>query len=113
MEISKPIPLLPLRFPFLLLLLISLVLADGVITEFFTGFGLAAEGNPLMRICISEGHFLLMKVAGGILSALILWDIYRKYQRLAITTSLAFIAFYTIIVYWNITCIFISGGYLQ
>jgi hypothetical protein len=96
------------RFPFVLLMLLSLVMADGIITEFVVSTGMSIESNPLMRVCLSEGNILSVKVCGGILSALVLWDIHRKNQRLAEITSLIFIALYTVIVYWNIAGIFIS-----
>jgi hypothetical protein len=97
-----------IRFPFILLLLIALVVADGVITEFVVGSGLATECNPLMKLSLGEGNFIPLKICGGVLSALVLWDINRKHQRVAWQTSLVFIAIYTAIVYWNFASIFVG-----
>ncbi len=96
------------RIEYILGLLIALVVSDGLITEFLTGSGLGREGNPFLQPFMVEGGLLLVKMAGALLSALILWDIYRRQPNLALISSLFFVAFYTGIVYWNLAIFFIS-----
>jgi hypothetical protein len=97
-----------ISFRFMLLLLIGLVLADGIITEFVVGAGLATEGNPLMKVCLNEGNLMPLKLCGALMGSVILWNMSRKYQRSASTVALVFIAVYTSIVYWNVAIVFMS-----
>jgi hypothetical protein len=101
------------RYPLILLLLIALVIVDGVLTEFVIGSGFGREANPFMLTCLFAGNFMWIKVIGAVLSAVILWDIHRRNQRLALVTATIFVTVYALIVAWNIACIFISGNYLQ
>lgn len=96
-------------FRWVLLLLVSLVLADGVITEFVVNSGLAWESNPMMRGLLPTGNFMLVKIAGSALVALLLADMYRHHQKLALVASWIFVLVYTCIVYWNISSIFIAA----
>jgi hypothetical protein len=98
-----------LNYPIILLILVLLVIADGVMTEFDIGSGFGYEANPFMLIFLSTGKLMWIKIIGALLSALILWDIHRRHQRIALVTSMIFISIYTIIVSWNIACIFIAG----
>ncbi len=102
-----------LRYPFVLLVLVGLMIADGVLTEFFVGFGLAREGSPFMMLSLNKGNFMLFKFLGAVLCALILWDVYKRHQRAALITSALGIILYTGIVYWNIVCVFLSGKFLH
>lgn len=96
------------RYIFMLLLLMGLMLADASITQFLISTGLAYEGNPLLRGFLTAGNFMWVKITGGMLSALVLWDISRRYLRIASITSLIFIVVYTVIVYWNMAAGFIT-----
>jgi hypothetical protein len=83
-----------------------LVVSDGLISQFLTKYGLGREGNPFLRTFVNEGSFLPLKVAGALLAALILWDVYRKRPRLALISSLVFVALYTGIMFWNLLVYF-------
>ena len=96
------------RIEYILGLLIALVVSDGLITDFLVRSGFGREGNPFLQAFIGEGNLVLIKMAGALLSALILWDIYRRRPRLVLIISLLFVAFYTGIVYWNLVGFFIS-----
>jgi hypothetical protein len=90
------------RMKYILLSLVMLVLTDGLISQFLTKYGLGHEGNPFLRTFVNEESFLLLKVAGALLAALILWDMYRKRPRFALISSLVFVGLYTVIVFWNL-----------
>jgi hypothetical protein len=91
---------------YILLSLVMLVVSDGLISQFLTKYGLGREGNPFLRTFVNEGSFLPLKVAGALLAALILWDVYRKRPRLALISSLVFVALYTGIMFWNLLVYF-------
>ena len=65
------------RFICLLGTLIALVVADGLLSQFLIGSGLGTESNPLIISWVSDSSFLYLKLAGALLCALILWDIYK------------------------------------
>jgi hypothetical protein len=90
------------RMKYILLSLVMLVVSDGLISQFLTKYSLGREGNPFLRTFVNEGSFLLLKVAGALLAALILWDMYRKRPRVALISSLVFMVLYTGIIFWNL-----------
>jgi len=87
------------RIRLLLGTMIALVVADGLISEFLITRGFAYEGNPLLQAWASQNF---IKLLGALLSALILWDIYKHYPRLSSITTLCLVTLYTIIVFWNV-----------
>lgn len=86
----------------------ALVVADGLISNFLMTHGLGREWNPLLQAFVGEENFLLIKVAGAFLSALIMWDIYKKRPQMATIGSLCIVVFYTGIVYWNLFIFFVA-----
>lgn len=86
--------------------LFALVIADGVITSFLLQHGLGREGNPFLETLVGEPDFLTTKVAGAFLSALLLWNVYKRRPRAAMAVSLGIVVAYTAIVYWNILTFF-------
>ena len=86
---------------YLLGLLILLNIADGVLTHFLIEFGMGREGNPLLLGIVEQPAFMIIKVVGVILCALILWDIYRRHPRLAMVSASCFVISYVAIVLWN------------
>ena len=87
---------------YLLLTLIALVVSDGLISQFIVRHGLGREGNPFLQTLVSEGNFLLIKLAGALLCTLILWNIYKTRPRVALISTLSFVILYTGILYWNL-----------
>lgn len=85
----------------LLGLLVVLVIADGLITQLLIRDGLAREGNPLLQPLVGGSGFIILKAAGALLSAFILWDIYRRFPRVAVIATRCFVAAYGLIVLWN------------
>lgn len=90
------------EFPCLLGVLFALVVADGVITQYLVMNNLGIEGNPFLTAWVHKDRFLYIKILGAIFSAIILWDIYKRWSKLAISASIVFVVIYTGIVYWNI-----------
>ena len=96
------------KFPYLLALLVALVLADGLMTEFLIAGGLGQEGNLFLHKILDSGNLIGFKIIGALVSAVILWDIHRRHPNLAFASTLLFIAVYTGIVYWNMF-VFVTG----
>ena len=87
----------------LLGLLLSLFLADGIITKFIVSNGLGIEGNPILGTWVMTDQFTWVKFAGGLLACLLLWDFHRRVGRPAYIITGVFVAVFALIVFWNIT----------
>jgi hypothetical protein len=92
---------------YLLALLAALVVADGLISQFLVTTGLGRESNPFLLPLMSNGSFIIIKVAGGLSSALLLWYIYRRHPKLGIATAVFFVGLYAGILWWNLAVFFI------
>jgi len=90
------------RVEHLLGTLLSLVVADGLISQFLIKSGLGQEGNPFLRVLVTENDFLIIKMCSAILCVLILWNIARRLPRLIFIFSTCFVGLYTAILFWNI-----------
>ncbi len=93
---------------YLIILLVIFDIADGVLTHFLIRNGLAREGNPFLLPLVGENNFLIIKVVGVLLCALILWDIYKRSPKIALTTTGFFVMLYGGIVIWNVSIFFIT-----
>ena len=88
---------------YLLGFLIGFVVSDGVVTQVLIKNGLAHEGNPFLQHIVGETNFIVLKVVGALLCALILWDIYKRLPKLALISTSCFVAVYGVIVGWNLS----------
>ena len=93
---------------YLLAVLIALVFTDGLISNFLIIRRLGREGNPFLQTLVSEWNFLAIKVAGVLLCALILWDIYKPRSKLAPISCLCFVVLYAGVVLLNL-CLFFGS----
>jgi hypothetical protein len=76
-------------------------IADGILTNILLNRGIAIEGNPFLVDIAGKSGFLIIKIVGVLLAALILWDVHRRHPRLAFWISVVFLAAYCGIVGWN------------
>ena len=86
---------------YLLGLLIVFVILDGLLTQFLVNGGLAREGNPLLQPLVGEAGFIILKVVGALLCAFILWDVYRRFPKVAVIATWCCVVAYGAIVLWN------------
>lgn len=87
--------------------LIGFIILDGLLTEFLLGRGMAREVNPFLQPLVGDIGFMILKVVGALLVALILWDVYRRFPRVAVITTWAAVAGYGGIVIWNTSLCFL------
>ena len=99
-----------IRFEYLLYLLVGLILADGVVTEYVVGHGLAWESNPFLGGLLLNGLFMPAKILGCLLVIFILMGVHERQPKMAAAVSWCFIVMYTCIVYWNIGGAFILAS---
>ena len=81
--------------------LFTLVVTDGIVTQYLITNGIAWELNPFLASFIDDNTFVLAKALGVILAISILWDISKRNYRIALATSSFFVMFYTLVVVWN------------
>jgi hypothetical protein len=82
--------------------LFCIIVADGLITQFLVTGGHGSEVNPFLRAWVGQGWFLAIKVSGAFLATLFLWINYNVKPRLVYTITVVFLAFYTIVLFWNL-----------
>ncbi|MFC1946216.1 DUF5658 family protein [Chloroflexota bacterium] len=93
---------------YLIGLLIIFEIADGVLTHFLVESGIAREGNPFLAPFVGETSFLVLKVVGVLICALILWDIHKRYPRLAVSATAIFTLGYGVIAFWNLSLLVLA-----
>ena len=93
---------------YLLGLLMIFVVGDGLLTHFLVDGGLAREGNPFLQPLVGDIGFIILKAAGALLCAFILWDIYRHFPRMAVIATWCFVAAYGVIILWNSSLFILS-----
>jgi len=86
---------------YLLGILVIFVVLDGLLTRFLIDGDMAREGNPLLQSIVGENAFIALKVAGALLCAFILWDVYRRFPKLATFVTWGCVVFYGAIILWN------------
>ena len=87
---------------YLLGLLTGFVISDGLLSYFLIERGLAREGNPFLVPIVGEGNFMVLKVVGAILCVIILWDIYKRFPKLALISTSCLVVICGVIVIWNL-----------
>ena len=85
------------------IVLATLVIADGVITNYLINSGLAYESNGFISSYAGTNKLLLLKIVGVISAILILYKISLTHKRLAKYTATSFSVIYGLIVIWNIS----------
>ncbi len=93
----------PRKVLVLLGLLLALFLADGVITRFLIDSGMAIEGNPFLKAIVTTDSFFWLKLAGGVIACLLLWDLYQRAGKPIIVVTSVFVILFNLIIYWNVT----------
>ena len=95
---------------YLLGALIALIVSDGLISHFLVARGLGREVNPFMQTLVGKEVFLVIKVVGALIVAVILWDIHKRRPKLAMISTSCFVAVCAGIVLWNLRVLFITQG---
>jgi hypothetical protein len=87
---------------FLLSLLVVLEAGDGICTYSAISKNLAREANPLMQNLAGTDNFLVLKISGAIICALLLWLLYRRFPRISLIASSCIVIFYAGVLTWNL-----------
>lgn len=91
------------KIEYLLGTLLSLVVADGLISQFLILNELGQEGNPFLWDLVADNNFLVIKMCAAILCVLIMWNIAKRSPKLVLVFSACVVTLYTGLLLWNIT----------
>jgi len=89
------------KMKYLLITLVAFVILDGLLTELLLDRGVAWESNPFLQPLVGDVGFMILKVVGAALCAFILWDIYKRFPRVAVIATWIAVVGYGVIVVWN------------
>ncbi len=93
---------------YLLGLLAVFIISDGLLTHALVGNGMR-EGNPLLVPLVAQGNLMVLKLVGTVVCIIILWDLYRRFPKLALITTSCFVVAYGVIVFWNFSLLLSLG----
>ena len=88
---------------YLLTLMSSLNITDGLMTDHFVRQGSVQEGNRLVANIVMGGNFLWLKIPGALLCAVVLWALSRRFPRLAGIITASVSVFYGVVIIWNLS----------
>lgn len=96
------------KMKYLLITLVAFVVLDGLLTELLLDGGMARESNPFLQHMVGDVGFMILKIVGSLLCAFILWDVYKRFPRVAVIATWIAVVGYGIIVVWN-SSLFLLG----
>lgn len=89
--------------------LFCLSVADGILTRFIISNGLGHEGNFWLSDLASSDALIGIKMLGTVLAIYLLWRLHYVRPKLVMATTVAFVGWYTLVVFWNIIVIVIGS----
>jgi hypothetical protein len=92
----------------LLISLVILVILDGVITQYLVPNGKGNEANPFLASLVGEPSFIILKVVGALVCAIILWDVHRRFRKVGLIAAWIAVAAYSGIVIWNASLVMLT-----
>ena len=93
---------------YLIGLLASLVVADGLISNHIMSNDFGTESNLIIESIVGQTSFVLIKVIAAIVSAMILWKVFKRHPRMGLVSIILFVIIYTGILWWNLFTWFIG-----
>jgi hypothetical protein len=87
-------------------LFVVLEIFDGILTYALVGKEMIREANPLLYDTAGSGSFLIMKICGAFLSAILIWLLYQRFPKLGLITSFVIMMLYASICTWNLYIFF-------
>ena len=70
---------------YMLYLLLALVVADGILSNFLVLQNMGVELNPFLKDLVGSEYLLPLKACGALLAVVMLWGIYKRTPRAAFT----------------------------
>lgn len=91
------------KIVYLLVALVTFMIVDGVLTQYFVPQGSVKEANLFIAPLIGHPSFLILKIVGAIICAVLLWDINRRFPKLGLIATWIAVIGCGVIVLWNVS----------
>ncbi len=89
--------------------LFCLSVADGILTRFIISNGLGREGNFWLSDLAASDALIGIKMLGTVLAIYLLWRLHYIRPKIVMATTVSFVGWYTLVVFWNIIVIVIGS----
>jgi len=89
--------------------LFALSVADGWLTRYIITQGLGIEGNAWLTPLASSDALIAVKILGTALAASLLWQLYFRKPRIIQGVTAILVAWYTLIVWWNVLVVVLGS----
>jgi hypothetical protein len=86
---------------YLLAAMVAFMILDGVLTQFLVPSGAFKEANPFIAPLVGQTGFMILKIVGALVCAIILWDVHRRFPRLGLIATWIAVTGCAAIVLWN------------
>jgi hypothetical protein len=96
----------------LLAVLFCLGVADAIVTRYIVSAGLGSEGNPWLKNLAGSDNLVAVKALGTFLAVALLFQLYCRRPKLVRGITIGAVAWYTLIVLWNVLVVFLSSSTL-
>jgi Domain of unknown function (DUF5658) len=96
------------RMLYLLISLVSFIIMDGVLTQYLVPRGQAQEANPFIQPLVGQTSFMIIKIVGAFICAVILWDVHRRFPRLGLIATWIAVIGCGAIVLWNASLVLLT-----
>lgn len=93
----------------LLGVLFCLSVADGILTRFIISNGLGRESNFWLSDLASSDALIGIKMLGTALAIYLLWRLHYIKPKLIMATTVSFVGWYTLVLFWNIIVVVIGS----
>jgi hypothetical protein len=93
---------------FLLIAMVTFIIMDGVLTQYLVPNGLVHEANPFIEPLVGHTSFMILKIVGAFLCAVILWDVHRRFPKVGLIASWIAMIGCGAIVLWNASLVLLT-----
>jgi hypothetical protein len=96
----------------LLAVLFCLGVADAIVTRYIVSAGLGSEGNPWLKNLAGSDNLVAVKALGTFLAVVLLFQLYNRRPRLVRGVTIGAVAWYTLVVLWNVLVVLLGSSTL-
>jgi hypothetical protein len=93
---------------YLLVALVSFIILDGLLTQYLVPSGKVKEANPFIEPLVGQTGFMVLKIVGALICAVILWDVYRRFPRLGLIATWIAVVGCGALVLWNTSLVLLT-----
>jgi hypothetical protein len=93
---------------YLLAALVSLIVLDALLTQYFVPSGKVNEANPFIEPLVGQPGFMILKIVGALICAVLLWDVHRRFPRVGVIATWIAVVGYGAIVLWNASLVLLA-----